>query len=143
MGRFLCDTSCLVAAACGWHEFHGRTIGELDRRVRDGDDLLTASHSLVESYAVLTRLPSPNRMSAETAMALIEANWSAMEVVHLTAAETWRALRRARTLGVYGGQVYDAVIAACAEKARASTILTWNIRHFARLSGGIRGTGPQ
>ncbi|MDE0124540.1 MAG: hypothetical protein OXN97_08195 [Bryobacterales bacterium] len=37
-------------------------------------------------------------------MTPIEANWSAVEEVHLTAAETWRALRRARTFGVYGAE---------------------------------------
>ena len=143
MRRFLCDTSCLVAAACGWHEFHGRTVAELDNRARSGDDLVIASHSLVESYVVLTRLPSPNRLSAETAMALLEANWGAAAVVHLTAMETWVALRMARTLGVSGGPLYDAVIATSAEKARASTVLTWNVRHFARLADEIRVAEPR
>lgn len=132
-----------MAAVCGWHEFHARTVAEFESRARSGDDLLIAAHSLVESYAVLTRLPSPNRLSAQTSMALLDANWSAVEVVHLTAAGTWRALRRARTLGVYGGQVYDAMIASCAEKAGASTILTWNIRPFSRLSGGMRVARPR
>ena len=51
-------------------------------------------------------------------------------VVHLTAAETWRALRRAQRRGVIGGQTYDMLIATCALKAGALTILTWNVRHF-------------
>lgn len=143
MGRFLCDTSCLVAAACGWHEFHARTIAGLEERAISGDELLIASHSLVESCAVLTRLPAPNRLSADTAMALLEENWGTAATVHLTAKETWQAIQRARGLGVSGGPVYEAVIAACAEKAGASTILTWNIRHLARLAGGIRVTEPR
>lgn len=142
MGRFLCDTSCLVVAACGWHEFHARKIAGLEQRAISGDELLIASRSLVESYAVLTRLPAPNRLSADTAMALLVENWGTAATVHLTAQETWQALQRARSLGVFGGQVCDAVIAACAENAGASTILTWNIRHFARLAGGIQVTGP-
>ena len=104
MGRYLWDTSCLAAAASGRHEFHVRTVAELDSRARDGDDLPSAGHSLVEPHAVLTGLPSPDRLSAETAMALSEATWSAAEAVHLTAAETWRALRRAKMLGVFEGQ---------------------------------------
>lgn len=104
MGRYLCDTSCLVAAASGRHEFHVRTVAELDSRARDGDDLLSAGHSLVEPCAVLTGLSSPDRLSAETAKALPEATWSAAEAVRLPAAEIWRALRRATALGVSRGQ---------------------------------------
>ena len=50
--------------------------------------------------------------------------------MHLTATETWRALRRAQRREVIGGQTYDMLIAACALKADAATILTWNVRHF-------------
>ena len=76
MSRFLCDTSCLVAAVCGWHEHHTRTVAELDGRARSGDELVIASHSLVETYAVLTRLPSPHRLTPATTMTLLEANWA-------------------------------------------------------------------
>src|SRR3989304_3100937 len=41
--------------------------------------------------------------------------------------------RECRDDGVSGGQVYDAVIAACARKARAQTLLTWNLDHFHRF----------
>lgn len=143
MSRFLCDTSCLVAAVCGWHEHHTRTVAELEERARNGDELAIASHSLVETYAVLTRLPSPHRLTPATAIALLEANWRSADVIHLTAEETWRALRRARSLGVAGGQCYDAVIASCAEKAAASTLLTWNARHLSRFSNGLRAAGPR
>ena len=143
MNRFLCDTSCLVAAVCGWHESHVRTVAEITERARNGQELVIASHSLVECYAVLTRLPSPHRLSADTAMTLLESNWGVAFVVHLNSDETWDALRRARSLGVAGGQAYDAVIAACAGKARASTILTWNVRHFARLTEEVRIARPR
>lgn len=143
MSRFLCDTSCLVAAVCGWHEHHTRTVAELEERARNGDELAIASHSLVETYAVLTRLPSPHRLTPATAIALLEANWWSADVIHLTAEETWRALRRASSLGVAGGQCYDAVIASCGEKAAASTLLTWNARHFSRFSNGLRAAGPR
>ena len=143
MSRFLCDTSCLVAAVCGWHEHHTRTVTELARRADSGDELVIASHSLVEAYAVLTRLPSPQRLTPATAMTLLEENWRAANVVHLTAEETWRTLRKANRLGVAGGQCYDAVIASCAEKAEALTLLTWNVRHFSRFSNGLRVVAPR
>ena len=70
MSRVLCDTTCLVAAVCGWHEHHTRTVAELDGRARSGDELVIASHSLVETYAVLTCLPSPHRLTPANTMTL-------------------------------------------------------------------------
>ena len=61
---------------------------------------------------------------------------------NLTAAETWRALRRAHRRGVIGGQTYDMLIAACAQKAGAATIITWNVRHFAAASPEIGVESP-
>ena len=98
---------------------------------------MLAAHSLAETYAVLTRLPGPNRLRSRDAIELLEANWRQTPVVHLTSAETWRALRRAQRRGVIGGQTYDLLIAACALKAGAATILTWNVRHFAAAAAEI------
>lgn len=137
MTRYLCDTSVLVAAVCSWHEHHGRTVAELERREGAGEELVLAAHSLAEVYAVLTRLPAPNRLRSEDAIALLEANWRGTPVVQLTATEVWRALRRAQRRGVIGGQTYDMLIAACALKAGASTIITWNVRHFATAAREI------
>ncbi len=133
MTRYLCDTSALVATVCSWHEHHARTRVEIERRERTGEELVLAAHSLAETYAVLTRLPAPNRLRSGDALALLEANWRETRVVHLTAAETWRALRRAQGRDVVGGQTYDMLIAACALKAGVSTIVTWNVRHFAAV----------
>jgi predicted nucleic acid-binding protein len=36
-----------------------------------------------------------------------------------------------------GGGIYDAVIAACAEKAGAEWLCTWNLKHFIRLNPAI------
>lgn len=142
MTRYLCDTSTLVAKVCSWHEHHTRTLAELERRERAGEELVLAAHSLAETYAVLTRLPGPNRLRSGDAIALLEANWRETPVIHLTAAETWRTLRRAHRRGMIGGQTYDMLIAACALKAGARTILTWNVRHFARATPEIGAEAP-
>ena len=137
MTRYLCDTSVLVAAVCSWHEHHARTIAELERREGAGEELVLGAHSLAEAYAVLTRLPAPNRLRSEDAIALLEANWRETPVVQLTATEVWRALRRAQRRGVIGGQTCDMLIAACALKAGAKTIITWNERHFVKAARKI------
>ena len=142
MSRYLCDTSCLVAAVCTWHEHHARTRAEIESRSRDHEDIVLASHSLAETYAVLTRLPPPYRLRADDALSLIEMNWGGAPVVHLTASDTWRALREAPRLGIFGGQTYDALIAAAAIKAEASVLLTWNLRNFSQFSGRISIRAP-
>lgn len=104
MSRFLCGTSCLAAAVCGSHEHHTRTVAELEERARKGGELATASLSSVETYAVLTRLPSPHRLTPATATTLLMANWRSAEAIHLTAEKTWRAFGKASRLGATGGQ---------------------------------------
>lgn len=135
MTRVLVDSSCLIAAALPFHEHHGATLADLSRRRSAGHDVVLASHSVLESYAVLTRLPSPHRLSAADAHAVLERNWSKVETISLSGAETWRLLRRAVASGVAGGRAYDAAIAACARKGKADELLTWNVRHFADVQG--------
>ncbi len=142
MTRYLCDTSGLVAAVCTWHEHHDRTRTELERRTSAGEELVLAAHSLVETYAVLTRLPGQGRLRIDDAIALIEANWRDTLVQHLTATETWEALHEARRHSAAGGQMYDVLVAVSALKAGASTILTWNVRHFAAFADEIGIEAP-
>ena len=142
MTRYLCDTSGLVAAVCTWHEHHDRTRTELQRRTDAGEQLVLAAHSLVETYAVLTRLPGQGRLRVDDAMALIEANWRDTPVVHLTPAETWGALHQARRRSLAGGQMYDVLVAVAALKTGASTILTWNVRHFTPFADEIGIEAP-
>lgn len=141
MARYLCDTSALVAAVSTWHERHDRTRTELQRRTDAGEELVLAAHSLVETYAVLTRLPG-HRLRVDDAIALIQANWADTPVTHLTPAETWDALHQARDRSLAGGRMYDVLIAVSALKAGASTILTWNVRHFAPFADEVGIEAP-
>ena len=142
MTRYLCGTNGLIASACGWHEHHARTHAEFQRRARAGEELVLAAHSLAEIYSVLTRLPPPRRIRGEDAWTLIEGNWSDTPAAHLTAQETWDAVRNAQRLGVRGGQMCDALIAAAALKAGASAILTWNRRNFEPFADHIQIESP-
>jgi predicted nucleic acid-binding protein len=143
MTRYLLDTNCIVAAVCTWHEHHQSTLAELERRSLAREEAVLAAPTLVEAYAVLTRLPPPYRLGHDEAFGLLEANWGATSAVALTGAETWRVLREARAAGVGGGLVYDALVAACARKARAATLLTWNVRHLERFGGsGLAVVAP-
>ena len=109
----------------------------MDRREGAGEEFILAAHTLPEAYAVLTRLPAPHRLRSGDAIALLEANWREAPVVHLTAAETWCALREAHRRGATGGRTYDVLVAECARKGGAATIVTWNARDFALAARGI------
>ena len=131
------DTSCLVALVSAWHEHHDVTIESLERRLRAGATMVVPAHALAEAYAVLTRLPAPNRLSPVDAIEVLGENFeSHARTVWLDADEYWSLLRGAPTAGVYGGRIYDAVIAACARKAKARELLTWNLKHFEPFADG-------
>jgi predicted nucleic acid-binding protein len=133
VSSYLLDTSCLVAAVCGWHRHHDATRKEIDRRASARDKLVLAAHSLAETFSVLTRLPEPHRLRPDDALTLIEANWGKTQLIALAGAEYRATLRRCRDVGIGGGAVYDALIAACARKARVRTLVTWDLEGFERF----------
>ena len=55
---------------------------------------------------------------------------SRLTLIALTPEEYFAAISEYSAMGVVGGDIYDALIARCALKARAEKIYTWNIRHF-------------
>lgn len=104
---------------------------------------MVAAPSLVEAYSVLTRLPPPHRLAYSEALALLEGNWGALGIVALTGDEYWRLLREAPDDGIGGGRTYDAVIAACARKARVGTLLTWNLDDFLPFAEAVAVVSPR
>lgn len=137
MPRFMPDTNCIVALVAPQHEHHERAISEMERRLDDGETLVIAMHTLVETYAVLTRLPTPYRPSPSDSRALLEANFSPdiAEVVTLSTDGYLRLIHEAPDGNISGGRIYDAVIAACARAGGVETLLTFNERHFAPFGG--------
>ena len=101
MTRFVPDTNCMIAAvACTWHEHHERAPEEIERRLERGETLFVAAHPLIEAYAVLTRLPSPYRLSPADALVLIEENFiQSARIVTLASRSYRRFLRRVRDEG--------------------------------------------
>ena len=132
------DTSCMIAAVCGWHEQHRMAAAEIERRLDRGERLSVAAHALSEAYAVLTRLPAPHRMSPADAWEVLRANFTdGVMVVALSASQHIALLRRLAKAGLSGGRTYDALIAECAVRAGAQTLLTFNDRHFQPAPPGL------
>jgi len=121
----------MVAAVCSWHVHHTAAAGEIEKRLATGRKMAVASHALVEAYAVLTRLPPPYRLAPKDAYAILKANFvTGRRIVSLDAAGITDLLSALAYHGIGGGQTYDAVIATCARRAKASELLTFNAAHF-------------
>jgi len=69
-------------------------------------------------------------------------SWGDVDVVAMTGTETWPFLEALPGSGIVGGSSYDARIAACARKAKADVILTWNVRDFERVAEGVEVASP-
>lgn len=136
--RFAADSNCLIAAVCEWHEHHRPAAAEFERRLAGGERLSIAAHALSEAYAVLTRLPSPHRLTPADAWELLRRNFTqASPVVTLPPRRHIALLGRLAKEGIGGGRTYDALIAECASASSASVLLTFNPRHFEPAPNGV------
>jgi predicted nucleic acid-binding protein len=125
------DTSVLISSVLADHEYHARAFAALERVQRGVDEGIVAGHSLVEMFAVLTRLPLPFRHSPEQAHLSIEENVVAhFALSSLTGREYVALVKEAALAGISGGTVYDAVLMKAADNAGVERIYTFNIRHF-------------
>jgi predicted nucleic acid-binding protein len=87
-------------------------------------------HSLAELFNVLSGRPLPLRLSPLDAAKVVAHLARRFKTISLTASEYVEAVEGLARLGHSGGMIYDALIMACARKAKASRIYTLNPRHF-------------
>ena len=134
------DTNVLVAACVDGHEHHARAL-PLVQEVHQGEaEGFVSAHSLLETHAILTRLPRVPRIPPTQASALIADNIvKHFSVVALTGREYGELSVKLGQNNVVGGKAYDALHLACAEKCGADRIYTFNIRDFAQLAGHLAG----
>ena len=99
------DTSVVVAAFASWHEGHAASVAVLDREPR------LPSHVAIEAYSVLTRLPPPHRAPADVVQAFLAERFRQAPLV-LPARGHLALVELAARIGITGGAVYDALIAA-------------------------------
>ena len=127
-GRVFLDTSVLIAASDTNLPGHEKSRLLLEAAARES--CACGAHSLAEVYAVLSRLPGDRRQRPGLALQVVEQIANRVTVVPLTAEEYAGTIRNAAQLGIAGGTIYDALLVACARKAHAEWIYTWNLRHF-------------
>lgn len=130
------DSSVIIAGLLSWHEFHERAFSALEKAIASGT-LLVPLAALVESYSVMTRLPSPHRLRPEIAHQLLRDSFRDAVVVALSPKKAWTFLGECAAGAVAGGRVYDAVIAHAALEGRAQELLTFNPRDFETFTDRI------
>ena len=133
--KWFFDTSVLVPAFVEDHADHDRCLAVYapsNKRVA-----CCAAHSLAEVYAAVTRLPGEFRASPEQAILFLTDIEERLTIVSLESPDYLRAIRQAAINGIVGGTIYDALLAACAIKAKAGTIYTDNERHFRMFGSGV------
>jgi predicted nucleic acid-binding protein len=109
---YTADTSLVVPALTSWHESH-----DLARAAISAVRRLPAQ-VVLESVAVLTRLPHGLAVSSGTAVAVIGEAFPEDPWV-LTSGEHRDLLDRVAASRLRGGQVYDALVGAAARRAGA------------------------
>jgi len=129
------DTSVLVPVFVPGHEHHERSLSTFT--ATDPKSGCCAAHSLAEVYATLTRMPGKYRAAPEQALMCLETVQERLNVIALGVAEYVVAIHEAAGIGVVGGALYDALLGACAIKAKAEVLYTWNVRDFQRLGKDV------
>lgn len=104
----LVDTSVAVALVVADHTAHKSTI-----KAVGGRELGLSGHAAFETFSVLTRLPSPARVTHGAAARIIAANFPNTRFIKPETANS--LIQRFSSLGVSGGAVYDALVATAAE----------------------------
>ena len=132
--KTLFDTSVIIAALVESHPMHSRAFPWLKQAKLKSFELIVASHTLAELYAVLSTLPIKPRISPAVAWRLIHENFETIsKVISLTATEYSDVIKHLSESGLSGGIVYDALIARVAQKAKVKRLLTFNSEHFKRV----------
>ncbi|MEO1145234.1 MAG: PIN domain-containing protein [Cyanobacteria bacterium J06638_22] len=135
--KVLFDTTVLVAGTLTQHPNHEPCFVELQRVFSGQHQGYLSTHSLAETYSVLTRLPIQPRISPANAESIIQRLLQYLEPVALTSKNYQAAIAQMTTLNLAGGAIFDALIAQAALNISAIRLLTLNPNHFTRLGAAI------
>jgi predicted nucleic acid-binding protein len=129
---FLCDTTVLFAASDSGHRHHGPSL-DLVAKARPSISFV-AAHSLAELYATLSGVPAPRMRRLDRVLEVVEEASRRFTPIPVDVDDYLWVLRHVTEAGARSGQVYDALILKCAERAGAETVFTWNLSHFERVA---------
>lgn len=133
----VCDTSVLVPAVVPEHTHHEPSKLFFQRIISGTVEGVLSLHTLAEFYSVLTRAPLQAPVSPELAQRMIRENLVRHFVtVSLSEKDYEIAINRVVEVGLRGGAIHDSLILQVAIRKSIPLVVTWNKKHFERLSGG-------
>lgn len=131
------DTSVLVPALIVNHPQHSVCFARLKAAESKHIEGFISTHSLAETYSVITRLPIQPRIALMQAQSIITDISQFLESISLVSDDYHSAIAIMAALNIPGGGIFDALIAQAALKAKTDVILTLNLNHFTRLGETI------
>lgn len=126
------DSTVLVAALVAWHERHEPAAAAIETALAR-KSLVIPVPSLIESYAILTKLPAQHRLAHADAFHLLRSSFATAHTAAPRTRDTWSMLRRFSVAPTGGNEVYDAVMMQVVVEAGARTLLTFRRRELERL----------
>ena len=135
--KVLFDTSVLVAGSLTQHPNYAPCLAHLQAAQGGRIQGYLSTHSLAETYSVLTRLPLQPKILPVYAESVILNLLHYLEAVPLNLIDYQAAIAQMTALNFPGGGIFDALIAQAALKVAADRLLTLNPRHFTRLNAAI------
>jgi len=119
------DTSVIVPAVAERHVCHSVCASLLQKNA------VTSTHALAEAFAVLTGIfKYPNYLVATALSNLAKT----IAVEEITRDDYLRVLSEARSRGIIGGLIYDALHAETARRLQAEKIFTYNVSNFEHVA---------
>ena len=135
--KVLFDTSVLVAASLTQHPQHTTCFPKLQSAKLGQIQGYLSTHSLAETYSVITRLPIQPRVAPSDAESVITDFLQYLQIVSLDGQDYQSAIACMVDLNIPGGGVFDALIAQAALKVQVDILFTLNPNHFTRLGQAI------
>jgi predicted nucleic acid-binding protein len=129
------DTGIMAGAVLKSHPEHVACLAALEDSVRP----FTNAHAIAETFATLTGFYKvPTDVATELTLSLRHS----VVVEALALADYETAIREARSRGVMGGGIYDALHATFARRKKAVQIVTRNPSHFQHVAPDIEILTP-
>jgi len=135
--KALFDTSVLVAGILTSHPRHTACFSQLKAAQSQDIQGFISTHTLAETYSVLTRIPVQSRVKPDQAQSLISELAQYLTVIPLIDDDYQTTIARMASLNLPGGGIFDALIAQAALKANVDVLFTLNPKHFTRLGTEI------
>ena len=136
------DSKVIIAAVHANHPRHAVSSDWLEYSIVS-HELIIAHHSILETYAVLTRMPSDFRVTPTEAKEIIKGTvYKNISVADFTGNQMWEFLDEIIDISAFGGQAYDAFIMEIMKRNEVEGFATYNASHFEAFRSDIRIIEP-